>query len=79
VAVTARDWSVLTFNDIAALPVTIDLLTAARALWVSRTTAYAMARAGTFPCPVIRVGGSYRVPTAGLLRLLGLVPTQAAA
>lgn len=76
---TGRDWSVLTFNDVAALPVTIDLLTAARALGVSRTTAYAMARTGTFPCPVIRVGGAYRVPTAGLLRLLGLVPTQAAA
>lgn len=76
---TGRDWSVLTFNDVAALPVTIDLLTAARALGVSRTTAYSMARTGTFPCPVIRVGGAYRVPTAGLLRLLGLVPTQAAA
>ncbi|HVK26240.1 MAG TPA: helix-turn-helix domain-containing protein [Actinokineospora sp.] len=76
---TAREWSVLTFNDIAALPVTVDLLTTARALGVGRTTAYAMARAGTFPCPVIRVGGAYRVPTAGLLRLLGLVPHHDAA
>jgi hypothetical protein len=74
--VTAQDWSLLTFDDIATLPVTVDLMTAGRALGVRRTTAYAMARAGGFPCPVIRVGGVYRVPTAGLLRLLGLVPTS---
>jgi hypothetical protein len=62
----------LTFADIAGLPVTVDLLTAGRALGIGRTTAYTLARGGDFPCPVLRVGGSYRVPTVGLLRLLGL-------
>ncbi|WP_410622279.1 helix-turn-helix domain-containing protein [Amycolatopsis sp. cmx-8-4] len=47
-------------------------MTAARALGIRRTTAYALARGGSFPCPVFRAGGSYRVPTSGLLRLLGL-------
>jgi hypothetical protein len=62
----------LTFAHIAGLPVTVDLLTAARALGIGRTTAYTLARTGEFPCPVLRVGGSYRVPTVGVLRLLGL-------
>jgi excisionase family DNA binding protein len=62
----------VTFADIAHLPVVVDLLTAARVLGIGRTTAYGLARAGEFPCPVVRVGGTYRVPTAGLLRLLGL-------
>ncbi|WP_153036871.1 helix-turn-helix domain-containing protein [Amycolatopsis sp. YIM 10] len=49
-------------------------MTAARALGIGRTTAYALAREGGFPCPVLRVGGEYRVPTAGLLRLLEIEP-----
>ncbi|MEV6904621.1 helix-turn-helix domain-containing protein [Amycolatopsis sp. NPDC051372] len=49
-------------------------MTAARALRIGRTTAYALASSGSFPCTVLRVGGEYRVPTAGLLRALGLEP-----
>ncbi|UOZ06891.1 helix-turn-helix domain-containing protein [Amycolatopsis sp. WQ 127309] len=62
----------MTLAEVAALPAVVDLMTAARALGIRRTTAYALARGGSFPCPVVRVGGSYRVPTSGLLRLLGL-------
>lgn len=62
----------LTLGEIADLPTVLDLLTAARALGIGRTTAYALAREDGFPCPVIRVGGAYRVPTAGLLQVLGL-------
>jgi hypothetical protein len=62
----------MTLREIADLPTVLDLLTAARALGIGRTTAYALARDGAFPCPVIRAGGSYRVPTAGLLAVLGL-------
>lgn len=61
-----------TFAEIAALPVMVDLLTAGRMLGIGRTTAYKLARDGEFPCPVVRVGGVYKVPTVGLLRLLGL-------
>ncbi|WP_275294620.1 helix-turn-helix domain-containing protein [Amycolatopsis sp. La24] len=62
----------MTVAEAAALPAVVDLMTAARALRIGRTTAYALAREGGFPCPVVRVGGGYRVPTAGLLRVLGL-------
>ena len=63
----------MTVADLSALPTVLDLMTAARVLKIGRTTAYALARADEFPCPVIRVGGTYRVPTAGLLRLLRLL------
>jgi hypothetical protein len=33
-----------------------------------------MARKGTFPVAVLRVGSKYRVPTAALRRVLGLDP-----
>lgn len=65
-------WPGMTMAEIAELPTVLDLITAARALRIGRTTAYALARDGEFPCPVVRVGGTYRVPTAGLLRVLGL-------
>jgi hypothetical protein len=55
---------------------TVDLLTAARALGLGRTKAYDLARHGRFPCRVIRIGEIYRVPTAGLLELLGLTPEE---
>jgi len=48
--------------------------TAARALGLGRSTAYELARRRQFPCRVFRVGSSYRVPTAELLRVLGIVP-----
>lgn len=63
----------MTLSEVATLPTVVDLMTAARALGIRRTTAYALARGGSFPCPVFRAGASYRVPTSGLLRLLGLV------
>lgn len=66
---------VMTTADVEALPAVVDLMTAAQALRIGRTTAYALARDGEFPCPVLRVGGEYRVPTAGLLRVLGLDPS----
>ncbi|WP_329521829.1 hypothetical protein [Spirillospora sp. NBC_01491] len=50
----------------------VDVVTAGRALGVGRTKSYALARAGDFPCRVLRIGDSYLVPTAGLLALLGL-------
>jgi hypothetical protein len=62
----------LTLAEIADLPAVADLVTAGRALGLGRTKAYELARAGQFPCPVIRAGKNWMVPTAGLLALLGL-------
>jgi hypothetical protein len=55
---------------------TVDLMTAARALGLGRTKAYELARRDQFPCRVIRIGETYRIPTAGLLELLGVSPEQ---
>lgn len=38
----------MTLGEIADLPTVLDLLTAARALGIGRTTAYALARDGGF-------------------------------
>ena len=66
----------LTRAELLALPVVVDVSTAARALGLGRSTAYELARRDEFPCPVLRVGSSYRVPTAGLLRVLGIEPPR---
>lgn len=69
---TGTDRRQLSLAEIAELPATVDLATAGRAVGIGRTTAHKLARAGQFPCPVLRIGGVYRVPTAGLLTLLGI-------
>lgn len=62
----------LSIADIQSLPPTISLMTAAEALGCGRTLAYELAREGTFPCPVQRLGRVYRVRTADLLRALNI-------
>lgn len=62
----------VSIRDLLEFPPVLDLLTAARVLGIGRTTAYALVRSGRFPCRVIRVGSTYRVPTAELHRLVGL-------
>ena len=51
----------VTIAQLRATP-TVDLMTAARALGLGRTKAYDLARRQQFPCPVIRIGDTYRVP-----------------
>jgi Helix-turn-helix domain len=55
---------------------TVDLMTAARALGLGRTKAYELAKREQFPCRVIRIGEHYRIPTAGLLELLGVTAEE---
>ncbi|MFE3018923.1 helix-turn-helix domain-containing protein [Streptomyces sp. NPDC059256] len=62
----------LSFTEMFALPVAVDLRTAARALGICSTTAYRLIRKGEFPCSVLRVGRGYRIPTSELLRALGI-------
>lgn len=64
-----------TTEDVLALPVTVDLLTAGEVLGMQRTATYRTARSGRFPVPLIRVGSRYRVASADLRRALGLAPT----
>jgi hypothetical protein len=66
-------------DELLALPPVVDLTTSARALGIGRTKAHAMARAGEWPTPLLRLGSAYRVPTAPLLRLLGIEASERAA
>ncbi|MDP9428662.1 MAG: helix-turn-helix domain-containing protein [Actinomycetota bacterium] len=59
-------------DELLALPASVDLVTAAKALGIGRTTAYQLARSGELPVPVLRLGVRYRVPTAALLHVLGI-------
>jgi excisionase family DNA binding protein len=62
----------VTENDLRQLPVVVDLVTAAAALGIGRTTAYEMVRSGCWPTPVLRLGNRIRIPTAALRELLSL-------
>ncbi|MBO0917505.1 helix-turn-helix domain-containing protein [Streptomyces laculatispora] len=71
---TATERRPLTRTEVLALPAVVDIETAARAFGLGRTTAYALAKSGDFPCQVIRAGRAYRAITADLLRVLHISP-----
>jgi hypothetical protein len=58
-------------EELFALPVSVDLVTAGRAFGLGRTRAFELARVDDFPCRVIRVGTKYRVPRSAILEALG--------
>ncbi|WP_290704169.1 DNA-binding protein [Gordonia sp. UBA5067] len=62
----------MTPEQIDALGVSTDIVTAAAAFGIGTSTAYAAAQNGTFPTRVIKVGSRYVVPTADLKAALGL-------
>lgn len=62
----------LSAGDLRRWPPTVDVEAGGRAFGLGRSTAYALARSGQFPCKVIRAGRSYRVITADLLRVLDI-------
>jgi hypothetical protein len=57
---------------------TVDVPTAGKALGdLSRNPSYDAARAGTLGVEVLKVGGKLRVPSAAILRKLGLQAGEA--
>ncbi|MFI9552681.1 helix-turn-helix transcriptional regulator [Nonomuraea endophytica] len=58
--------------ETAGRPEVVSLLAAGRLLGMGRTKAYRLAKAGAFPCRVLRIGGRYAVPVRGLRALLDL-------
>ncbi len=62
----------LTQQELLALPVTVDVVTAGRAFGISRDGTYDLLRRDEFPVRTIRVGRSRRVPRAELFRVLGI-------
>ena len=65
----------MSLEELLGLPVTMDLPAAGRAFGLGRTKAHEMARAGEFPCRVMRIGRFYRVRKADLMHELGLTVT----
>ncbi|MFU0240481.1 helix-turn-helix transcriptional regulator [Streptomyces scabiei] len=59
-------------RDLLDLPPVVDVETASRALGISRSHGYNLARADQFPCRVVRAGRSFRVVTSDLRRVLGV-------
>jgi hypothetical protein len=70
----------MTMEELLALPVSVNLPTAARALGIGKNKAYEMAATGALtdggemPCPVRRLRNEYRVTRPDLFRALGLPP-----
>jgi hypothetical protein len=67
-----------TLREVRGWPAAVDVADAARALGVSRASAYQSISEGTFPAEVIRVNRRMRVLTADLLRVLEGTGHQAA-
>jgi hypothetical protein len=66
----------MTKEELLALPVSVDLVTAGRAFGLGRTKAFELARADEFPCRLIRVGIKYRAPRSAILEALGIEDTS---
>ncbi|MFJ5266185.1 helix-turn-helix transcriptional regulator [Streptomyces sp. NPDC088387] len=59
-----------TLDEVRTWPAVVSLTQAARALNISRTTAFTLAARGQFPVPVLKSLGQQRVRTADLLAYL---------
>ena len=66
-----RGWG-MRLDELLALPVSMDIVTAGKAFGMGRTKAHQLARNDEFPCEIMRVGRSYRVTRAAVLRALGI-------
>ncbi len=62
----------MTTEQLRRLPTVVDVPTAASILGVGRTAAYELIRTNRWPTPVLHVGKLIRVPTAPLLKLVGV-------
>jgi hypothetical protein len=62
-------------RELLAAPPTVTLDLSNKALGISKSHGYELARSGRYPVRVLRLGASYRVVTAELLELLGLAHT----
>lgn len=65
-----------TAERIRALGTVTTVPTAAAIFGLSRSVAYDLIKAGTFPVPVLRFGSRYRIPVAAILTALHM-PVEA--
>lgn len=64
-------------EELLALPATVNVVTAARALGSSPNKAYQLIRDGQFPVRTLPLGSTMRVPTAALWKVLGVEAVRA--
>lgn len=57
---------------------TVPIREAADMLGIAHSTAYASAKEGTFPVPIIRIGSRYVVPKKTLKEILGMSDEEVA-
>jgi hypothetical protein len=62
----------MSVDELRALPVSVDLVTAGRAFGLGRTKAFELAKLEQFPCRVLWVGNRYRVPRSAIFEALGI-------
>lgn len=62
----------LTGDEIRRLPPAITVVQAATLLGIGRSNAYHAVKTQTWPTRVVRIGRCIRIPTAEVLRLLGI-------
>lgn len=66
--------SVMTLDELLALPPTVNVTTAARALGIGVHKAYKLIKEGSFPVQTLTMGSTVKVPTAALWRVLEVTP-----
>ena len=62
----------LAADEVRRLPPALTVVQAAGLLGISRSNAYHAVRTDSWPTRVVRVGRCIRIPTADVLRLLGI-------
>lgn len=62
----------MTLEEVLALPATVNVVTAARALGIGHNKAYDLIKTGRFPVRTLTMGGTVRIPTAALWEALGV-------
>jgi predicted DNA-binding transcriptional regulator AlpA len=65
-------FAVLTTDEIRHLPPVLTVVQAAALLGIGRSNAYHAVKTQTWPTRVVHIGRCIRIPTAEVLRLLGI-------
>lgn len=68
----ADDQRGMSLDEVLALPATVNVVTAARALGIGHNKAYDLIKTGQFPVRTLSMGSTVRVPTAALWEALGV-------
>ncbi|MFJ3229885.1 DNA-binding protein [Streptomyces sp. NPDC086787] len=73
-AATDAGAGTMTLDELLALPPTVNVTTAARALGIGVHKAYKLIKEGSFPVQTLSMGSTVKVPTAALWRVLEVTP-----